>query len=108
MGKVKLRTTIVMGFMLLTALGAPQPALARAAGATYAKMAPVDQYLMARGAEIALARSAAPASISRDATILVLGREGYETAVRGGTGSSASWAGRGAQLSTGANSGTRK
>ncbi|NID15830.1 hypothetical protein HBF32_10215 [Luteibacter yeojuensis] len=50
-------------------------------------MAPIDQYLMAdRDAEIALARSAAPASISRDATVLVLGRKGYETAAEGTNG----------------------
>jgi hypothetical protein len=49
----------------------------------YLKMAPVDQYLMERNAEILLARSAAPDSISSDATILILGRQGYETAVRG-------------------------
>jgi hypothetical protein len=53
----------------------------------YPSMAPVDQYLMpARGAEIALARSAAPDAISRDATIFVLGRHGYETAVEGKNG----------------------
>ena len=53
----------------------------------YPKMAPVDQYLMEdREAEIALARSAAPQSISRDAEILVLGRHGYETAVKGKNG----------------------
>jgi hypothetical protein len=50
-------------------------------------MAPIDQYLMEdREAEIALARSAAPESISRDAEILVLGRHGYETAVNGKNG----------------------
>jgi hypothetical protein len=37
-------------------------------------------------AEIALARSAAPASISGDATIVVLKRRGYETAVKGKNG----------------------
>jgi hypothetical protein len=52
----------------------------------YSKMAPVDPYLMERNAEILLARSAAPDSISSDATILVLGRQGYETAVRGKNG----------------------
>src|SRR6201982_1003666 len=53
----------------------------------YPSMAPVDQYLMPdRDAEIALARSAAPEAISRDATILVLGRHGYETAVEGKNG----------------------
>lgn len=52
----------------------------------YPKMAAIDQYLMGRDAEIQLARSAAPDSISRDATILVLGRQGYETAVEGKNG----------------------
>jgi hypothetical protein len=41
----------------------------------------IEQYLMKKNAEIQLARSAAPDSISRDATILVLGRQSYETAV---------------------------
>jgi hypothetical protein len=50
-------------------------------------MAPIGQYLMSdRGAEIALARSAAPESISRDAEVLVLGRHGFETAVKGKNG----------------------
>jgi hypothetical protein len=50
-------------------------------------MAPLAQYLMTdRNAEIALARSAAPKAISADATILVLGRHGYETAVEGKNG----------------------
>ncbi len=53
----------------------------------YASMAPLDQYLMPdRHAEIALARSAAPDSISADAKVLVLGRTGYETAVEGKNG----------------------
>jgi len=52
----------------------------------YSKMAPVDQYLMERNAEILLARSAAPDSISSDATVLILGRQGYETAVEGRNG----------------------
>jgi hypothetical protein len=49
-------------------------------------MAPLDQYLMDRNAESAMARSAAPEAISRDAEILVLGRHGYETAVKGKNG----------------------
>jgi hypothetical protein len=53
----------------------------------YPNMAPIDQYLMAdRNAEIAMARSAAPEAVSRDAKILVLGRRGYETAVEGKNG----------------------
>jgi len=62
-------------------------ALARDAKAQYPNMAPLDQYLMTdRDAEIALARSAAPAAISSDAEVLVLGRHGYETAVKGKNG----------------------
>jgi hypothetical protein len=50
-------------------------------------MLPLEQYLIAdRDAEIALARSAAPPSISGDAEVLVLGRHGYETAVKGKNG----------------------
>jgi hypothetical protein len=52
----------------------------------YPSMAPVDQYLMERNAEIALARSAAPESISKDAEVMVLGRHAYETAVKGKNG----------------------
>jgi hypothetical protein len=50
----------------------------------YAAMAPVEQYMMANAAdEIALARTAAPSSISTDAEILVLGPHGYTSAVKG-------------------------
>jgi hypothetical protein len=53
----------------------------------YPSMASIEQYLMPdRNAEIALARSAAPAAISSDAKILVLGRRGYETAIEGKNG----------------------
>ena len=49
-------------------------------------MAPLDQYLMDRNEEISLARSAAPPSIARDATVMVLGGHGYETAAEGTNG----------------------
>ncbi|MGH9534727.1 MAG: hypothetical protein ACRD2E_07710 [Terriglobales bacterium] len=49
-------------------------------------MAPIQAYLMNRNAEIALARSAAPAAISSHATILVLSRQGWQTAVQGTNG----------------------
>jgi hypothetical protein len=53
----------------------------------YPSMASIEQYLMPdRNAEIALARSAAPDSISRDAKVLVLGWRGYETASEGKNG----------------------
>jgi hypothetical protein len=53
----------------------------------YEHMAPLGQYLMSdRQAEITLAQSAAPPSISRNATVLVLGPHGYETAEKGSNG----------------------
>jgi hypothetical protein len=74
---------IVFGFFVL---GVAWHARAQDAKPLYPSMAPLDQYLMERNAEIALARSAAPDSISRDAEVLVLGRHGYETAVKGTNG----------------------
>ncbi|MBV8073484.1 MAG: hypothetical protein JO270_26555, partial [Acidobacteriaceae bacterium] len=74
---------IVLGLLFLTA----GQAVAQDAKTRYASMAPVDQYLMgSRDSEIALARSAAPASISRDAEVMVLGRHAYEAAVPGKNG----------------------
>jgi len=59
-----------------------QDAQAQNAKTPYPSMAPLDQYLMERNTEIALARSAAPESITRDAEVMVLGRYGYEIAVK--------------------------
>jgi hypothetical protein len=67
-------------------LGSAWKAQAQDVKATYPRMAPLDQYLMERNAEIALARSAAPDSISQDAEVLVLGHSGYETAMKGKNG----------------------
>jgi hypothetical protein len=53
----------------------------------YPTMAPVASYLIEnRQDEIALARSAAPPSVSSDATVLVLSTRGYETAAKGTNG----------------------
>jgi hypothetical protein len=49
-------------------------------------MASIEPYLMDRDAEISMARSAAPPSVAKDATVLVLGHHGYETAVKGKNG----------------------
>ena len=49
-------------------------------------MTSIDPYLMDRDVEIAMARSAGPNSISSRAKVLVLGRQGYETAVEGTNG----------------------
>ena len=73
------------GFLMLLLVGvthagdsAPQP---------YPAMAPAEQYLIASAPEeIALARTAAPPSISAAAEVLVLGRHGYQSAVRGKNG----------------------
>ena len=64
----------------------PSPTKTQDATTSYPNMAPIEQYLMDRTAEIALARSAAPESISRDAEVLVLGRHGYGTVIKGKNG----------------------
>lgn len=66
--------------------GAVCGAQAQAGKAAYPAMAPLDQYLMEEKSEIALARSAAPPSISNDAEVMVLTAKGYTTAVRGTNG----------------------
>jgi hypothetical protein len=76
----------IQSIALLVVFGTALQATAQDAATPYPNMAPIEQYLMGRTAEIQLARSAAPDSISRDATILVLGRQGYETAVEGTNG----------------------
>jgi hypothetical protein len=82
-----LRNTVV----LVAVLGAAWPVQAqdtKAQDATspYPTMAPIDQYRMDRDAEIAMARTAAPASITRDAEILVMGQKNFETVVKGKNG----------------------
>jgi hypothetical protein len=86
--KRKIIRTIALGsFALVAVLGAAWQAHAQDTKTPYPNMAPVDQYLIAdRDAEIALARSAAPESISHDAEVMVLGRHGYEIAVKGKNG----------------------
>ena len=73
--------------LLVVAFSAGRRSGAQEAQSPYPNRAPVDQYLMPdRNAEIALARSAAPESISRDAKVMILGRHGYETAGEGKNG----------------------
>ena len=86
MPRRKLTRTVSLSFALLLAAGATVLGQAQNAKKQYLSMAPLDQYLMSRDAEIALARSAAPEAISRDARILVLGTHGYETAAEGKNG----------------------
>jgi hypothetical protein len=94
MRKNKAGSIAIRCFALFVGLGMAHRASSQDAATPYPKMAPIGQYLMDRTAEIALARSAAPDAISRDATILVLGRHGYETAVEGRNGW-VCWVGRG-------------
>ena len=78
------RAVVLRGFAVVVVMAVV--ARAQDAKTPYPSMAPLEQYLMARDAEIALARSAAPESISKDADVMVLGRSGYETAVKGKNG----------------------
>lgn len=67
--------------------GATRTAAAQAEKTPYAAMAPVEEYLIAdANTEIALARTAAPASISDGAEVMVLGRNGFTTAAKGTNG----------------------
>ena len=80
-GRLAARVMACAALVGLALLGA-----AAQAAESYPRMAPVKAYLMDREQEIALARSAAPAAISGNATVLVLTPRGYETAVTGTNG----------------------
>jgi hypothetical protein len=86
MKRKALRTIALTSFALVGMLAAAWRTQALDAKAPYPSMAPLAQYMMERDAEIALARSAAPESISQDAEVMVLGQHGYETAVKGKNG----------------------
>jgi hypothetical protein len=77
-----------LAFLLPVAiLGASGQARAQAEKNSYPAMAPLDQYLIPdANSEIALARAAAPASISGEAEVMVLGPQGYTTVVNGTNG----------------------
>jgi hypothetical protein len=86
MSRRTFKTIGVAGSLLVVALAASS-AMQAQSKTSYPSMAALNEYLMPdRNAEIALARSAAPDSISRDAKVLVLGPHGYETAVEGKNG----------------------
>ena len=83
---LKLKIIALGSLVLVVALGAISQLRAQSK-TPYPDMAPLEQYLMPdRNAEIAMARSAAPDSVSHDAKVLVLGPHGYETAVEGKNG----------------------
>jgi len=86
--RIRRRTMIAPGLCglawLLTAIGSAGADTVKPA---YPSMAPIQQYRVANAAEeIALSRTAAPTSISGDASILTLGSHGYETAAKGKNG----------------------
>jgi hypothetical protein len=86
MSKKRVDSIAILRFPLLIVLAAAFHATAQDSKQPYPAMAPIEQYLMGRTAEIALARTAAPDAISRDASVAVLTRRGYETAVQGKNG----------------------
>jgi hypothetical protein len=75
-----IRTLVLMLLWLTAGAGA------RAAWAQSSKYPPLAEYMMPRDAEVALARSAAPANISARATIKVLTTSGYQVAQEGDNG----------------------
>ena len=80
--------TVCASAILMLAVG-PRSAYGATAPdnkARYSSMAPLHLYLDDRETEIAMARSAAPEEISRDATVMVLGEHGYVTAMKGKNG----------------------
>jgi hypothetical protein len=82
------RSSIVLASILhATLTSAIQYAQAQSGKALYSTMAPLSHYMISdENSEIVLARSAAPRSISDGAEVMVLGREGYTTAVKGTNG----------------------
>ena len=77
MKRIHIQRTLLFLFLIVAVLMVSLPAAAQNAATAYPKMAPIEQYLMDRNAEIALAR---------DAEVLVLGPHGFETAVKGKNG----------------------
>jgi hypothetical protein len=79
--------TVSIIFAVLVVSIAAWQAQAQSPQTSFPHMAPLGQYLMAdRNAEIALARTAAPESVSKAAGVLILGEKGYETAAPSGNG----------------------
>ncbi len=81
------KSFIIFSFVLLVTGILPEAnQQARAQADPYPAMAPPGEYLMPKDAEIALARSAAPAPIADHATVMVMGRDGYSIAAQGTNG----------------------
>jgi hypothetical protein len=84
---MKLLAFGITGLALAASLSWSGVARPQDAQKSYPAMAPVSEYRIAsREDEISLARGAAPPSISADASVLVLGARGYESAATGTNG----------------------
>jgi len=87
MGKNIKAIALAVLFVQLGLSGAIWRAQAQVAKASYPAMASLDQYLIPdKDSEIALARSAAPKPVSDGADVMVLGRQGYTSEVKGTNG----------------------
>lgn len=80
------RLSVVASLIFAVTAAFAVASLAQDSKTPYPAMAPLEEYLMPADAEIALARSAAPASVADGATVMVLGRRGYTIAARGTNG----------------------
>ena len=77
---------LVLSTLVLLALASCR-AQSQTVKASYPVMAPLDQYMIQdKAAEIALARSAAPPSISDKSEVMILERTGYKIEVKGTNG----------------------
>ncbi len=82
-----LRRIVITAFVQAFLLGFVPKAQVLGANTPYPSMARLERYLITdREAEIAMARSAAPKSISDGAEVMVLGPKGYTTAAKGTNG----------------------
>ncbi len=87
MNRRRLAMAASLSFTLILGLMGIEQGQAQTPKSAYPNMTPLDQYLMPdRNTEIELARSAAPKSISSDASVMVLTRQGYESAIQGRNG----------------------
>jgi hypothetical protein len=83
-GMVLVHCVVLAGVVLS---GAIRPGCAQTKPESYPVAAPLSEYRISdKASEIELARSAAPPSISGEAEVLVLDRDGYTTAVKGSNG----------------------
>ena len=84
MNNFKMFAVFILSFVVLA--GGVFYCSAQEKNTSYPAMAPLEAYLMPESAEVALARTGAPKSISENAEVMVLGHDGYTTAAKGTNG----------------------